>query len=64
MTKGTPSMGKKSRRSTLVQNCRRCGGRSYHIRNKICSSCGYGKTAKLRRYNWQKIRNGKTVKRK
>ncbi|HIH25829.1 50S ribosomal protein L37e [Candidatus Woesearchaeota archaeon] len=61
MTKGTASMGKKSRRSTLVQRCRRCGSRSYHVRNKKCASCGYGATAKIRRYNWQTKRNGKTV---
>ncbi|HLC86395.1 MAG TPA: 50S ribosomal protein L37e [Candidatus Nanoarchaeia archaeon] len=61
MTKGTASMGKKSGRRNLVQRCRRCGKRSYHVRNKTCASCGYGKTSKLRRYNWQNKRRGKTV---
>ncbi|MCW4013711.1 MAG: 50S ribosomal protein L37e [Candidatus Bathyarchaeota archaeon] len=28
--------------------CRRCGRRSYHIRKKQCSACGYGATAKIR----------------
>jgi len=54
MTKGTPSMGKKSGKSHLVQRCRRCGKRSYRVRKKTCSSCGYGKSSKLRRYSWQK----------
>jgi len=58
---GTGSMGKKSGRSGLVRNCRRCGKRSYHSINKICASCGYGKTAKLRRYNWQTKRKGRSV---
>ncbi len=54
MTKGTPSMGKKSGKSHLVQRCRRCGNRSYRVRNKACSSCGFGGSSKLRSYNWQK----------
>ena len=62
MTKGTASMGQKSRGRNLVQRCRRCGKRSYHVRNKKCASCGYGDTAKLRKYNWQTKRNGKTRK--
>ena len=61
MTKGTHSMGKKSRRTNLVQRCRRCGERSYHIRNKKCAKCGYGSTAKLKRFNWQTKRHGKRI---
>jgi large subunit ribosomal protein L37e len=53
MTKGTPSMGKKSGKTSHIR-CRRCGEHSYHIRIKRCSHCGYGKSAKLRSYNWQK----------
>ena len=64
MSKGTASMGKKSGKSNLVQRCRRCGKRSYHVRNKKCASCGYGATARLRRYNWQTKRHGKTTRRK
>ena len=48
MTKGTASHGEKSGKKTHVP-CRRCGGYSYHIRKKRCSSCGYGATAKLRK---------------
>ncbi|MBW2966571.1 50S ribosomal protein L37e [Candidatus Woesearchaeota archaeon] len=53
MTKGTPSMGKKSGKSNMIY-CRRCGKRAYHMRKKKCSSCGYGKSSKLRSYNWKK----------
>ncbi|MFH1209596.1 MAG: 50S ribosomal protein L37e [archaeon] len=54
MTKGTPSMGKKSGKSNLVQRCRRCGKRAYHVRHKKCASCGFGKSSRLRKYKWQK----------
>ncbi len=53
MTKGTPSMGKKSGKKNMI-GCRRCGSRSYHARKKRCSSCGYGKSARLRSYSWMK----------
>jgi len=53
MTKGTPSMGEKSGKKNFIR-CRRCGRRTYHVRKKKCSSCGYGKTAKLRSYNWKR----------
>ncbi len=48
MTKGTPSMGRKSGKKTHIV-CRRCGKRTYHASHKECSSCGYGKTAKVRK---------------
>jgi large subunit ribosomal protein L37e len=53
MTKGTPSMGKHSGKKTHIM-CRRCGKRAYHIRHKVCASCGFGASAKLRQYNWAK----------
>ncbi|MFH1850216.1 MAG: 50S ribosomal protein L37e [archaeon] len=53
MTKGTPSMGKKSGKKTHIV-CRRCGKKTYHASHKICSSCGFGKTPKLRDYAWRK----------
>lgn len=53
MTKGTPSMGKKSGKKSHIV-CRRCGKRSYHATRKVCSSCGYGKSAVKRSYSWQK----------
>lgn len=52
MTKGTPSMGKKSGKTSHIA-CRRCGGHSYHVKKHTCSSCGYGNSAKLRKYSWQ-----------
>ncbi|MCF7872219.1 50S ribosomal protein L37e [Candidatus Woesearchaeota archaeon] len=53
MSKGTPSMGKKSGKKTHIA-CRRCGAITYHARKKVCSSCGFGKSARLRAYSWKK----------
>jgi len=53
MTKGTSSMGKKSGKKTHIR-CRRCGEKTYHCRQSTCSSCGYGKSAKMRSYAWKK----------
>ena len=53
--KGTYSMGKKNRGKSHVHiRCRRCGNHSYHVRNKACSSCGYGASPRMRNYTWQK----------
>ena len=40
MTKGTPSMGKKSGKTTHIR-CRRCGRHTYHKKKHICSYCGF-----------------------
>ena len=48
---GTPSQGKKN--TTTHTKCRRCGEASYHTKKKICSSCGFGTSAKRRDYSWQ-----------
>ncbi|MFT4304022.1 MAG: 50S ribosomal protein L37e [Candidatus Woesearchaeota archaeon] len=53
MTKGTAGHGKKSGKSNMIA-CRRCGQRTYHMRKKKCSSCGYGASPRLRSYAWQK----------
>ncbi|MBS3167461.1 50S ribosomal protein L37e [Candidatus Woesearchaeota archaeon] len=53
MTKGTPSMGRKSGKKNFII-CRRCGRRTYHASKKKCSSCGFGKSAKQRTYSWKK----------
>jgi len=53
MTKGTPSMGKKSGKKNFIR-CRRCGKASYHIRKKKCSSCGYGASPRIRVFSWIK----------
>ncbi|MEM3587061.1 MAG: 50S ribosomal protein L37e [Candidatus Jordarchaeaceae archaeon] len=58
MTKGTPSMGKKNKKTHI--RCRRCGKHSYNITKKYCAACGYGRSKKLRKYSWQtKIMGGK-----
>jgi len=36
--------GKKNKK--VHGKCRRCGEKAYHLRKKVCSSCGFGKTAK------------------
>lgn len=53
MTKGTPSMGRKSGKKNFIR-CRRCGKPTYHVRKKKCSACGFGKTPRMRKYSWQK----------
>ncbi len=56
MGTGTPAQGKHNTNKTHIP-CRRCGKRSYNMRAGVCASCGYGKTAKLRSYNWTKNRD-------
>ncbi|MFX1563530.1 MAG: 50S ribosomal protein L37e [Promethearchaeota archaeon] len=51
MGKGTPSFGKKNRKTHI--RCRRCGRRSYHVRKKRCAACGFGRTSKIRQFSWQ-----------
>ena len=51
MVKGTPSFGKCRKRTHIL--CRRCGKKSYHVRDKICAACGFGKSSKLRKLAWQ-----------
>jgi len=48
---GTPSQGKKN--TTTHVKCRRCGKKSYHVKRKVCASCGFGDSAKRRGYEWQ-----------
>ncbi|MCJ7456532.1 50S ribosomal protein L37e [Candidatus Bathyarchaeota archaeon] len=51
MGKGTPSFGLRGRSKTHIK-CRRCGRHAYHIRKKRCAACGFGASAKIRRYSW------------
>ncbi len=53
MGTGTAAMGSKNSGVNHII-CRRCGNRSYHKSHNVCSSCGYGKSAKLRTYSWLK----------
>ncbi|MGC9346467.1 MAG: 50S ribosomal protein L37e [Candidatus Bathyarchaeales archaeon] len=52
MGKGTPSFGKRARK-TLHIRCRRCGRRAYHVSKKRCAACGYGETTTIRKYSWR-----------
>ncbi|MDP7282506.1 MAG: 50S ribosomal protein L37e [Candidatus Undinarchaeales archaeon] len=47
MSKGTPSRGRHNKGKTHIK-CRRCGELAYHKSKKICSSCGFGNSAKRR----------------
>jgi large subunit ribosomal protein L37e len=49
--KGSPSMGKRQKKSHVL--CGRCGKRAYHMRDSECASCGFGKSARIRKYAWQ-----------
>jgi len=53
MTKGTSSMGERSKGTNHIQ-CRRCGKHSRNISTGVCASCGYGKSSRLRAYNWKR----------
>lgn len=53
MSKGTASQGKHSGKKTHIA-CRRCGKHTYHASHKKCSSCGFGASAKLRFFSWNK----------
>ncbi|MEA2051536.1 MAG: 50S ribosomal protein L37e [Euryarchaeota archaeon] len=50
MVKGTPSQGKRQKRSHIM--CRRCGRVSYGIHAKYCVACGFGRSRRMRSYNW------------
>ncbi len=50
MSKGTPSMGKRQKKTHI--RCRRCGSVSYHKTHRVCSACGFGKSRKMRKYSW------------
>lgn len=51
MTKGTPSMGKRNKKTHII--CRRCGKHAYHVRQKTCASCGFGEMSSIRKNSWQ-----------
>ncbi len=46
MAKGTASFGKMGKKHTHVK-CARCGKPAFNQRQKICASCGFGKTRRL-----------------
>jgi len=49
MTKGTAS--KMGGKKTHIA-CRRCGKHAFNVQKRVCASCGFGETSKLRRYSW------------
>jgi len=53
MVKGTPSKGKRQKRSHI--RCRRCGSQSFSVHGKYCVACGFGKSRRMRKYpGWRK----------
>ncbi len=50
---GTAAQGKRSGGKSHMM-CRRCGRRAYHVRHKVCSSCSFGRSGRLRSYAWSK----------
>jgi len=50
-SKGTGAFGKRQKKTHI--RCRRCGQHAYHVRKKVCSKCGYGKSARIRSYGWK-----------
>ncbi len=53
MSDGTAAMGRRNRIRVHVR-CRRCGRNSFNWSKKYCSACGFGRSKKLRSYNWVK----------
>lgn len=53
MGTGTAAMGKKNKGANHIM-CRRCGKRTYHKSKKVCASCGFGASSKIRTYTWNK----------
>jgi large subunit ribosomal protein L37e len=51
MSKGTPSKGK--HHTPVHVKCRRCGNVSYNISKRYCAACGFGRSKRLRSYEWQ-----------
>ena len=62
MSKGKPSFGKRNK--PVHKICRRCGNKSFHIQKGYCAACGFGKSARMKKYAWQtKIKIGKIIMR-
>ncbi|ACL11619.1 50S ribosomal protein L37e [Desulfurococcus amylolyticus] len=51
MVKGTTSMGKHGRSKTHIR-CRRCGRHSFNVAKGYCAACGFGRSKRIRHYNW------------
>ncbi len=57
MAEGKLRKGKRNKRTH--GKCRRCGKKAFHLKKKVCSSCGFGETAKRRDFEWIKDRKKK-----
>ncbi len=53
MSDGTAAMGKRGRKIVHIK-CRRCGRVSFHWRKGYCAACGFGRSKRMRKYNWLK----------
>lgn len=51
MSKGTPSFGKKKKKTHGI--CRRCGKKAFNRSKGYCAACGFGRTKKLKNENWK-----------
>ena len=49
MTKGIGRTGTRNDKTHII--CRRCGKSSYNVQKSACASCGFGNSAKMRRFN-------------
>lgn len=45
-------MGKRQKRSHI--RCRRCGKVSLNKHSRVCVSCGFGRTPRMKSYKWQR----------
>lgn len=54
MGKGTAAKGRNNGGKVHII-CRRCGKHTYHATRAICSSCGFGKSPRMRSYAWAKV---------
>ncbi len=50
MPEGKLRKGKRNKKTH--GKCRRCGEASFHLKKKVCASCGFGKSTKRRDFNW------------
>jgi len=59
MSDGTAAMGKRGGKRVHIR-CRRCGRHSFHRRKGYCAACGFGKSKRLRSYNWVNKKKNRT----
>lgn len=52
-TSGTTAFGRMNKKKTHTV-CPRCGRNAFNVRKGYCAACGFGRSAKLRKYSWAK----------